>query len=209
MDASRDSRSLYSFFHFLFHLVFVFGARLPPSLCWCARNDKLSAFENHFMFMPVLAYAATQLETQLVVQLIGHVYMGISIHAQHYVWLREMTSLLRAAGWYQLQPTQLMHEMSLPFFQSTERFSKRALHKIWTNCENETDSLIVLLSDSPLETFKIYFSQTSFVSVSDEYLFFHSYRIVSQSVKIWRGNEECIAYGIGFSIKKINYVKEI
>lgn len=50
------------------------------------------------MFMPVLAYAATQLETQLVVQLIGHVYMGISIHAQHYVWLREMTSLLRAAG---------------------------------------------------------------------------------------------------------------
>lgn len=77
-----------------------------------------------------------------------------------------------------------MHEMSLPFFQSTERFSKRALHKIWTNCENETDSLIVLLSDSPLETFKIYFSQTSFLSVSDEYLFFHSYRIVSQSVKI-------------------------
>lgn len=155
------------------------------------------------MFMPVLAYAATQLETQLVVQLIGHVYMGISIHAQHYVWLREMTSLLRAAGWYQLQPTQFMHEMSLPFFQSTERFSKRALHKIWTNCENETDSLIVLLSDSPLETFKIYFSQTSFVSVSDEYLFFHSYRIVSQSVKIWRGNEmkNALHMGLVFLLK--------
>lgn len=127
--------------------------------------------------------------------------MGISIHAQHYVCLREMTSLLCAAGWYQLQPTQFIHEMSLPFYQSTECFLKRAMHKIWTNCEKETDSLIVLLSHSPLLTFKIYSSQTSFISVSDEYLFFHCYRIVSQSVKIWRGNEECIAYGIGFSIK--------